>query len=118
MEPITPKRKPVQINAFALLFCVVVVAMILTFILPAGEYNRVEVDGRTIVEADSFKWIESSPVYPFDMVKALHQGMVEAGGIIFFVLIIGGFFGVLRATGTIDVLIATMARKLQNEKSY
>jgi uncharacterized ion transporter superfamily protein YfcC len=112
-EPLAaPKKKPVHINAFALLFGVVILAMILTWILPAGEYSRVEVDGRTMVEADSFKWTESSPVNPFDMVKAIHKGMVEASGIIFFVLIIGGFFGVFSATGTIDVLIATMARKL------
>ncbi|WP_066254308.1 YfcC family protein [Neobacillus drentensis] len=112
VEPITPKRKPFQMNVFALLFGVVVAAMILTYILPAGEYNRVEVDGRTVVDANSFKWTDSSPVNPFDMMKALHTGMVEAGGIIFFVLIIGGFFGVLSATGTVDVLISTMARKL------
>ncbi|MFF2449108.1 YfcC family protein [Neobacillus sp. NPDC058068] len=112
VESVPPTKKPMQINVFALLFFVVVAAMILTYILPAGEYNRVEVDGRTIVEADSFKWTESTPVNPFDMVQALHKGMVEAGGIIFFVLIIGGFFGVFSATGTIDVLISTMARKL------
>ncbi|MBY0123580.1 YfcC family protein [Bacillus sp. S/N-304-OC-R1] len=113
LEPLAaPKKKPLQINAFALLFGVVVIAMILTWVLPAGEYTRVEVDGRTTVLADSFTWTESSPVNPFDMIKAIHKGMVEAGGIIFFVLIIGGFFGVFSATGTIDVLIATMAQKL------
>lgn len=59
------------------------IATILTYILPAGEYARVEVDGRTTVDPQSFKWIDSTPVGFFDMVKAIHTGMVEGADIIF-----------------------------------
>jgi uncharacterized ion transporter superfamily protein YfcC len=106
------RKKERKINVFALLLGFLVIATILTYILPAGEYARVEVDGRTTVDPQSFKWIDSTPVGFFDMVKAIHTGMVEGADIIFFVLIIGGFFGVLSATGTVDVLITTMAKKL------
>jgi len=106
------RKKERKINVFALLLGFLVIATILTYILPAGEYARVEVDGRTTVDPQSFKWIDSTPVGFFDMVKAIHTGMVEGADIIFFVLIIGGFFGVLSATGTVDVLIRTMAKKL------
>ncbi|WP_210608121.1 YfcC family protein [Priestia flexa] len=105
-------KKTGNINVFALLLGVLVIATILTNVLPAGEYSRIEQDGRTLVDPNSFKWIDSTPVGPFDMVKAIHTGMSEAADIIFFVLIIGGFFGVLSATGTVDLLIATMARRL------
>lgn len=105
-------KKERKINVFVLLFSILAISTLLTYILPAGEYTRIEVDGRTTVDPNSFRWIESAPVGLFDMIKAVHTGMVEAGNIIFFLLIIGGFFGVLRATGTVDVLIATMARKL------
>ncbi|MCM3674498.1 C4-dicarboxylate ABC transporter permease [Peribacillus simplex] len=108
----TTREKERKINVFVLLLCILAIATLFTYILPAGEYSRIEADGRTTVDANSFKWIESAPVELFDMIKAIHTGMVEAGNIIFFLLIIGGFFGVLRATGTVDVLIATMARKL------
>lgn len=108
----TAGKKERKINVFVLLLCILAIATLFTYILPAGEYARIEADGRTTVDASSFKWIESAPVGMFDMIKAIHTGMVEAGNIIFFLLIIGGFFGVLRATGTVDVLIATMARKL------
>ncbi|MGE1165784.1 YfcC family protein [Peribacillus simplex] len=108
----TSGKKERKINVFVLLLCILAIATLFTYILPAGEYARIEADGRTTVDANSFKWIESAPVGLFDMIKAIHTGMVEAGNIIFFLLIIGGFFGVLRATGTVDVLIGTMARKL------
>lgn len=108
----TAGKKERKINIFVLLFSILAIATLLTYILPAGEYAHIETDGHTTVNPDSFKWITSAPVGFFDMIKAVHTGMVEAGNIIFFLLIIGGFFGVLRATGTIDVLIATMARKL------
>ncbi|MGE7762970.1 YfcC family protein [Peribacillus sp. NPDC097895] len=108
----TSGKKERKINVFVLLLCILAIATLFTYILPAGEYVRIEADGRTTVDANSFKWIESAPVGFFEMMKAIHTGMVEAGNIIFFLLIIGGFFGVLRATGTVDVLIATMARKL------
>ncbi|MFE3975756.1 MULTISPECIES: YfcC family protein [unclassified Peribacillus] len=108
----TPGKKERKINVFVLLLCILAIATLFTYILPAGEFARIEADGRTTVDANSFKWIESAPVGLFDMIKAIHTGMVEAGNIIFFLLIIGGFFGVLRATGTVDVLIGTMARKL------
>lgn len=108
----TKNKKELKINVFALLLVILLIATVLTYILPTGEYARVEVDGHTSVDPNSYKSIAATPVGAFDMVKSIHTGMVEASNIIFFVLIIGGFFGVLSATGTIEVLISTMARKL------
>ncbi|MEY2193672.1 YfcC family protein [Neobacillus sp. BF23-41] len=109
-------KKERKINIFVLLFAILAISTLLTYILPAGEYTRIDADGRTTVDPNSFKWIKSAPVGLFDMIKAVHTGMVDAGNIIFFLLIIGGFFGVLRATGTVDGLIATMARKLSTRE--
>ncbi|MCM2532817.1 C4-dicarboxylate ABC transporter permease [Neobacillus pocheonensis] len=112
----TAGKRERKVNIFVLLFCILAIATLLTYILPAGEYTQIQANGRTTINPDSFKWIKSAPVGLFDMIKAVHTGMVEAGNIIFFILIIGGFFGVLRATGTIDALIATMARKLSKRE--
>ncbi|MEH7402813.1 YfcC family protein [Gottfriedia acidiceleris] len=112
MTPKTKVMKERKINVFALLLVILLIATALTYVLPTGEYAHIDVDGHSSVDPNSFKSIAATPVGLFDMVKAIHSGMVEAGNIIFFVLIIGGFFGVLSATGTIEVLISTMARKL------
>lgn len=42
----------------------------------------------------------------------------EASGIIFFVLIIGGTFGILAATGAIEALIVTLSRLLRNQEKW
>lgn len=117
-KKVTKKPQGRNINAFVLIFCVMVVAAILTYVVPAGEYERVEVDGRTIVNPDSFQFTEQSPVGFFQIFTSIHSGMISAAGIIFFVLIIGGAFGVLKATGAMDAFIVTITKKLANKELF
>ncbi|MEJ8543742.1 YfcC family protein [Brevibacillus borstelensis] len=114
----TSLSKVKEINVFVLLFAVLAIAVVLTYLIPAGEYARVDVNGRSVVDPQSFQFIESSPVKPLGLVNSVHTGMEEAAGIIFFVLIIGGTFGILTATGAIEALIVTLSRKLQNQEKW
>lgn len=109
-------KKALTINAFVLLFFVIVISAILTYIVPAGEYERVDEGGRTVVIADSFHFTNSSPVGFFDIFTSVHKGMIDGAGIIFFILIIGGAFGILKATGALDALIVTITKKLSNKE--
>ncbi|MFE1627969.1 AbgT family transporter [Brevibacillus reuszeri] len=106
------------INVFVLLFGVLLIATFLTHIVPAGEYARVEVDGRSVVDPHSFKKLESTPVSFFQLFSAIHTGLVEAADIIFFVFIIGGTFGVLTATGAVDAFIRSLSKKLSNKEKW
>ncbi|GHH99584.1 YfcC family protein [Neobacillus kokaensis] len=120
-QPVQPPKKRFSdslknINAFVLIFAVIVISTILTYILPAGEYDRVEKGGRTIVVPDSFHHTESSPVGFFHIFTSIHSGLVNAAGIIFFVLLVGGAFGILKATGALDALIVAITRKLANRE--
>jgi uncharacterized ion transporter superfamily protein YfcC len=115
-QKLPKEKKAFDINAFVLLFFVVVISMILTYIMPAGEYERIEKDGRTIVVPDSFELIEQSPVGFFHVFTSIHAGMINGAGIIFFVLIVGGAFGILKATGALDALIGNLTSKLANKE--
>ncbi len=115
-NPIQQDKKGLNINAFVLIFFVIVIATILTYILPAGEYDRIEKAGRTIVVPDSFHFTDPSPVGFFHIFTSIHSGMVQAAGIIFFVLLVGGAFGVLKATGALDALIFSTTNKLANKE--
>lgn len=110
------EKKALNINAFVLLFFVIVISAILTYIMPAGEYDRVEKDGRTVVVPDSFHVTDSSPVGFFDIFTSIHTGMVNSASIIFFILIIGGAFGILKTTGALDAFILTITSKLSNRE--
>ncbi|MDC0706013.1 C4-dicarboxylate ABC transporter permease, partial [Priestia sp. AB] len=59
-------RKSKTINVFVLLLCVLFIATLLTHIVPSGEFNRVEQNGREIVDAHSFKLVDQSPVQFLD----------------------------------------------------
>src|SRR5579875_2492072 len=65
---IMPKKK--GINVFVLLFLVLIVAAILTYIIPAGEYTRVMENGRSLVKPGTFKLESSSPVDLFGFLTA------------------------------------------------
>ncbi len=106
-------------HTFVLLFGILVIMAILTYIVPAGEFVRaVDPDtGREAVVANSYHTIENSPITPFGIFKAIPKGMNKGGYIIFFVLLIGGTFGVLQATGSIEAGIGALVNKLKgNEK--
>lgn len=105
-------------NVMVLLFIIIIIAAICTYIVPAGEYDRVEKDGKEIVDPESYHMVKQNPVNPFGMLKAIHVGMVESANIAYFILIIGGVYGVLQETGAIFSGISSVARKLQGRGRF
>jgi len=114
----TNLKKPKEIkgvNVFVLLFCVLVVAAGLSYILPAGEYSRAIINGRDVVVPNTYKLVTSTPVGFFGIFSSIHQGLVDAGPIIFYVLIIGGMFEVMNETGTLHAMLSSLSKKLANK---
>ena len=100
-------------HTLVLLFGMIVVALTLTYLLPQGRFDRVEHEGHQMVVAESFHCVEN-PVRlsPWSVFLAIPKGFAAAQGIIFFVFIIGGAFGVFRATGAADALIGFLLEKM------
>ncbi len=105
-------------HTYALLFFIIVIVALLTYVIPAGEFERaVDPDtGRTFVVPDTYHTVERSPVGFFGLFKAIPGGMEAAGYIIFFVLMIGGSFGILQATGAINAGIGAVVKKTQGKE--
>ncbi|WP_025640780.1 YfcC family protein [Schnuerera ultunensis] len=105
-------------HTFVIIFYIIILATILTYLVPAGIYDRVEDPntGRTIVDVDSFKYVERTPVNPWGMVKAIPKGMVDAASIIFFIFILGGAFEMVQSTGAIDAIVVKFINKLKNKE--
>ncbi|MFC1662237.1 YfcC family protein [Gemmatimonadota bacterium] len=103
-------------HTLVLLFGMVVLAQLLTYLLPAGAFERVEnAAGRLQVVPGSFHLTpESGALSPWAMFTAIPRGFSEAHEIIFFVFIIGGAFAVLRATGAVDAALGALLRRLGN----
>jgi uncharacterized ion transporter superfamily protein YfcC len=101
---IEKKRKFKVPHTYVILFSIVILATIMTYVLPAGVYDRYrdEQTGRTLVDADSFHHVERTPVSLFKMVESVPAGMKETATIIFFIFICGGAFSIIQKTGAID----------------
>ncbi len=107
------KRKFKVPHTLVILFSMVVIAQILTYIVPAGSFDRVETEtGRMQVVPGSFHLTPDVPaVSPFASLTAIPKGFSGAHEIIFFVFIIGGLFAVLRATGSLEAGMASLLRR-------
>ena len=99
-------------HTLVILFSMVVLAQLLTYVIPAGSFDRFETEsGRMQVVPGSFHLTPDVPaVSPFASLTAIPKGFSGAHEIIFFVFIIGGLFAVLRATGSLDAGMASLLR--------
>lgn len=83
---------------------------ILTWIIPAGEYAREVVDGRTVVMAGTYETVEARPQGLGELLVAPIKGFVGAAHIIAFVILVGGAFSILTATGALDAGLGSVLK--------
>lgn len=105
------KRTFVMPDAFIIIFGIVVLAALSTYILPAGTFERETVDGVERVIPNSYATIDSNPTSLMDLFKSIQLGMIKAANIIFLIFVIGGIVQVINSTGAIDAGINTLIDK-------
>lgn len=101
---------------YVILVSIMVLMLILTHIIPAGQYERVEdpVSGKMVVVPGSYQQIDVEAPGFFDLFMALEQGYVEAADIMFLIIFAYGFVYVLTKNGTMDAALGTMVKKVGN----
>jgi len=111
------KKKRLQIpHTMVLLTCCIIIIAVLTYILPAGVYDRVaSPTGKTVVDPNSFHYVEQTPVGVVQLMKAIPEGFVAAGSIVALTLFSGGAIMILRKIGIIDAGIDAFARKIEGK---
>jgi len=104
-------------NTFVLLFSILTLIAITSWLVPGGQYETHVVNGKTLIDPASFHYIASNPQGVTALLMAPIKGFVEAALIIGFVLIVGGAFAVLQKTQAIDAMIKSVAQAHQHSKS-
>ena len=114
----TKKRKLHFPDTAFLLFVIIFVVAILTYILPAGLFDRIldEETGRTLVQAGTYTTVDSSPTTLVQLLTAFMRGLIRASDIIAFVFVVGGSFGVVSKSGAITAGLNNMIVKLQGKE--
>ncbi len=99
-------------HTLVLLFGMVILAQVFSYLLPAGSFERAEnAAGRLQVVPGSFQLTPDAPALsPLASLTAIPKGLSGAHEIIFLVFIIGGAFAVLKATGAVDATMGTLLR--------
>lgn len=104
-------------HTFTIVFGLIVLAAVLTWVVPAGEYPRVVEGGREVVLNDSFHRVDAAP-QTWQVFSALFNGFVDKADIIVFILMVGGAFWILNNSHAIDVGVMAFLRRVQRLSRY
>lgn len=114
-------------SAFTILFGLIVAMAALTWIVPAGQYERRanELLGKDAPVPGTYEQVEAMPQTVWDMLRAPIAGFYDPASyaanaidVSLFVLIIGGFLGVVNRTGAIDAGITAAMDRMRGREIW
>lgn len=110
------------LQAFFILLVLMIVAGILTRIIPSGEYIRIEIDGRQVIDPDSFTYTDppAYPVWrwftaPFEVLLGPDSLTVIA--IIIFIVLVGVAFAILDRSGILKAALPRLVNTFSGRKT-
>ncbi|MDO5037775.1 MAG: Na+/H+ antiporter NhaC family protein [Tissierellia bacterium] len=106
--------KPRVPHTYVILIGLMILISILSYIVPASNYDMMEINGREVVDASTFHYVDSTPVSPLQMLTSVPRGLVESAEIVFFIFILGGSFHIINSTGALEAGIAALSKRLKN----
>jgi len=93
-------------NNIVIVFSIIILAAVLTWIVPGGKYDRqtIKVNGveRTVIVNDTYKQVDSQP-QTWQIFSAFYKGFINMSHIVVFILMIGGAFWIMNETRAIDI---------------
>lgn len=111
-------RKPGKFpHAFVILFAILVLAAVCTWLIPAGQYSRITENGKTIVDANSFTYVDPHPAGFMDIFEAIPAGLQGGIALITMILTIGAALGLINSTGAIKAAVMTLSDRLGSKNS-
>lgn len=113
------KKKMDVPHSLAIIFFAMLLAAVLTWLIPAGSFERIKNDaGKTLVVAGSFHYIDKTPVNPLYILNYVFAGLESAKSIIFALLCAGGGLGIVLETGMFQGAAGTLSRKAKGKEWF
>ena len=101
-------------TAYTILFLLLILVAAATWIIPAGSYDYV--DGVPV--AGTYHAVAQNPQGVGDVLKAAFSGFYDAVDVCMFILMVGGFLGVVMKTGAVDAGVADIIRRLGGREKW
>ena len=112
------KKKFKVPHVFIILFLIIVLCTILTWIVPAGAFDYVENDqGRSVAVAGTWHEVDPTPVGPLRMFELIYEGMVNAADIAFLVFITFASVTFVIKSGAFDGAVAILLKIFKGKSS-
>jgi uncharacterized ion transporter superfamily protein YfcC len=112
------KRQTWSIDSLTLIFSIIVIAQILIYVIPQGQFERQpypDNPGRSMVVADTYHAATAGQqveIRPWHFLLAIPKGMAAAQDVIFLIFIVGGVIAILRNSGAIDAVLHRAVQRL------
>ena len=112
------KKKFVFPNTYVIIILMMIVAVLLTWIIPSGEFERVkdEVSEQSIIIPGTFKYIENNPISFLQIPVYIMKGLAKASDIVFLVIIVGGAFNIIIETGMFQSFAGRLTKVFSNKE--
>ena len=112
------KKKFVFPNTYVIIILMMIVAVLLTWIIPSGEFERVkdEVSKQSIIIPGTFKYIENNPISFLQIPVYIMKGLAKASDIVFLVIIVGGAFNIIIETGMFQSFAGRLTKVFSNKE--
>ena len=122
MEKSVKISRNMFITSAVVIFSIMMISGVLTILLPAGEYEREFIDGRTVIVEDSYQTIEK-PNYPFwrwftapiEVLWSSDAPLIIT--IIVFILVVSGSIYILNKNHVIEYIINKIVKRYSKQKN-
>ncbi|MDO4482149.1 MAG: YfcC family protein [Bacillota bacterium] len=100
-------------SAYTILFSIIIIMAILTWVIPAGQYEYLT-DGGPV--AGTYHSVEPNGQTVTDVFLAAFNGLYGAIDVAAFILMVGGYLGVMVKTGAISAAITGITGRLRGRE--
>ena len=102
-------------HTFVIMMVIILFATLLTWIIPAGQYVRVEnADGVKVVDPNQFSFIDRCPVNPLLIPLYIVNSMCKRVDLMLVIIFSGGAFDLISKSGALHSAVARVAKVFQN----
>lgn len=105
-------KKPFKMpHTFVIIGIIILAAVALTWIIPAGQYVRFEnAAGTKVIDPNQFSFIDRTPVNPFLIPLYIVKAFIGKIDLMLVILFAGGAFHMITKTGALHAIVAKLAR--------
>lgn len=119
-QPSEPQKKKMfkVPHSFVIILFIILFATLLTWVIPAGQFDRIEnALGIKVVNPETFSIIEKSPVNPLKIPMYILDGFIKSADLFFLIILSGGAFNVITSSGALQAAVGKVAKKFSSKET-